>query len=199
MAYSFEIKEQARELYVVDGLTLDQVAEAINVDRTTLARWSSKYGWRRAQQDFQADLDEIRANTIKLRKKVIGKVLASLSGDGEVDPQKIYAVSSLEGATAKLIGGGGSASVESAPEIVREINTAADAVDALQEAVELKLNKMLSSPDAINLQGVKDIKGALDMIEDMKKRYKADSKDKSKGLSDEGAAEIRRKILGLSE
>ena len=61
----------------------------------------------------------------------------------------IFAVSSLEGATAKLIKE--EAKEAGAVEIVRKVDTPAEAVEALKEAVQLQINRMLTQPGALTL------------------------------------------------
>jgi hypothetical protein len=199
MAYDASIRDRAREFYVVEGLTFDEVAEATGVNASTLKRWSAEEGWRRRKANVQANLNDIQQLTIRLRKRLLEKALKSLEGDEAIiDPQKIFAVSALEGATAKLV----KDSVENPePLIEREIKTPADAVMALQEAVKRQVNRFLTEPGAINLKGIKEMKGALEMIDDLEKRWTKEEKGqtKSRGLSDEAAEEIRVKILGLNK
>lgn len=196
MAYDQECRDKARKLYVADGMTFEQISEALDINTSTLWRWAQSESWRQQREHLRADLDDIRTNTIRLRKKLIRKVMDSLDG-GEVDPQKIFAVSSLEGTTAKLIKEDAASDMKM--DDIREIKTAGEAVSALMEAVQGHINRMLNVPGSVSLAAIRDMKSALAMIEDLKKVYGADEAAQSKGLSDEAAAEIRRKIIGLKE
>ena len=132
-------------------------------------------------------------STIKLRKKLITGVLESL--ESGVDPQKIFAVSALEGATAKLAALG-PASLPEAETQPREINGPEDAVLALEDAVSIEVNRMLTQPGAINLARIKELKQSLDYIRDLKKEFSGPADTAPGGLSDEFVAEIRSKFLG---
>ena len=68
----------------------------------------------------------------------------------------------------------------------------------MQDAVERKINGMLATGD-INLAAIKDAKQALELIDKMKVQYAPAqaATDKPRGLSEEAASDIRKKILGL--
>ena len=193
MAWSEEIRAQARELYCSDGLTYEQVSARIGVPLRTLHLWGKQESWRGRREVIAEDLSTIYEATIKLRKKLITGVLESL--ESGVDPQKIFAVSALEGATAKLAALG-PASLPEAETQPREINGPEDAVLALEDAVSVEVNRMLTQPGAINLARIKELKQTLDYIRDLKKEFSGPADTVSRGLSDEMADEIRNKILG---
>ena len=167
---------------------MTRVAERTGINVQTLKRWSAEEGgWRRRRADLRANLEDIQQLTVRLRKRLLVAALKSLDGDDPViDPQKMFAVSAIEGATAKLI----KADLE-APEvpIEREIKTAADAVAALEQAVERQVNRFLVEPGAINLKGIKEMKDALDLIAEMK--------NKNADGQQQGAAERMAKVLEI--
>lgn len=82
-----------------------------------------------------------------------------------------------------------------APKITRKIETPADAVAALFEAIELKMNKMLSSPAELSHAAAKDVRACLFLADELKARYAGQAAEK--GLSDDKAEEIRAKVLGV--
>lgn len=169
MAYSAEVRERARNLYVVEGYTFERLGEETGVNASTLWRWAQQDGWRAMRDDLRADLDDIRVNTIHLRKKLIKGVLESL--EDKVDPMKIFAVSSLESAAAKLAKDDQAGELQTT--VTRKIETMGDAADALHDVVELKLNRLLSRPEAVSLKEIKDMKAALALVEELKNLYAA--------------------------
>ena len=90
MAIDQETKDRARELYVYDGLTLDQAAKETGVPESTVKRWSADEGWADERRDYKATLSDIRRNTLQLRKSFVAKAMGSL------DPQDVYAAVRLE-------------------------------------------------------------------------------------------------------
>jgi len=94
-AISFELREKAEELYVIGGLTLEQVASETGISIQSLKRWSSKEDWFKRRREYQADKQGLRSSLTDLRNKMLARAMRSL------DPQDIYPVIALE----KLLGG----------------------------------------------------------------------------------------------
>lgn len=194
--YSWEIRERAEELYIVDGLTYEQVAQATGVSVTQVQRWSAADGWAERRREYRQALTDIRRGAVELRRRLIGQALQSLN------PQDVYAVARMEAVFAKAKAekpseaAGGELSGEPGPLVIR---TPADAVGAVEAILERKLNAMLNRPDLLSLTGIKDLQKCLEMVENLKARYAPDAEAASApaGLSPEAVEAIRREILGL--
>lgn len=100
-AISWEIREQAEELYVVEGKTFEEVAELTGVSVGQLKRWGSGGpdpcdpekkipSWGERKKEYQTAFANIRRDTVLLRKKMVKQALNSL------DPQDLYAYVRLE-------------------------------------------------------------------------------------------------------
>ena len=186
----FELRDQAREMYIVDGLTLADVEKRTGISLASLKKYSVEECWSDKRREYREALSGIRRKKNLLRVRLIEKALSSL------DPQDVYAVSRLEKAMNATSGSGqpDGPSVET-----REINTPDDAVEALQSAVQQKVNRMLARPEELSFAGIKDMKRALDLLEDMKsKQAEEDALPERRGLSDETVEHIKRRILGIS-
>lgn len=192
-AFSWEIRERAEDLHIVDGLTLEQTAQATGVALATLKKWSTDDNWSDKRREYRQALSQIKRNTVLLRKDLIAKALQSL------DPQDVYAVSRLESATLKREKpeeGASSAGMQAGES--RVIKTAADAVAALDEAINLKLNAMLIRPEAMTLAAIRDMKKAMELLDEIRAKYApTDKAADRRGLSDETVDEIRKRILGI--
>ena len=191
--YSFEIRDRAEEMYIADGLTLDQVARALNISIQAIKQWSAKYEWKEKRAEYRDSIGQIKRDTALLRKRLIAKALQSL------DPRDVYSFARIEGlaqskGTTDLLPQGGTDPIEG-----REIKTPEEAVEALQEVVETKLNAMLSQPGSISLSSVKDLKKALELIDDMKERYQEEKPEteRKKQLGAETIRVIKEEIYGL--
>lgn len=197
--YDFETRDRAEDLYICQGFTLEQVAAATGVSLSQVKEWSTTESWRERREEYRQALREIRMNTIRLRRGLIEKALFDL------DPQRVYAAASME-RVAQLAEK--AAAVKGKPEdlseapspaaITREIRTPEQAITALQEAAEARLNLLLSQPGELSLVAVKDVQKVLALIDELKNKYQPQDKSTAgKGLSEEAADEIRRKILGI--
>lgn len=165
--YSWEIREQAEELYIIDGLTYEAVAEATGVSLSQLKRWGGDDTWVDRRKEYRQAQTSIRRGVTLAKAKAVNALLTTM------DPQTAYAFASLV-SSGKIIeqeARDNRTMAQADPAmgtIERPIKTAEDAVAALQEAVERKINAMLTQPGGVSLAGVKEMQQALEMIEKLK-------------------------------
>jgi transposase len=191
--YSWEIRERAEELYIIDGLIYEDVATETGVSVSQLKRWGQASGWRERRREYRQAQTSIRHSVMLAKEKLIKSVI-----DTE-DTQKAYAFSSLVTSSAAIEKAAGEHRAPTAGP-TRIIKTTQDAVEALQEAVAKKINTMLSEPGALSFAAIKDTKQAMEMVEQLRAKYKPeDETGKAEGLSDDTAEEIRKEIFGLSK
>lgn len=182
---------KAQELYCVVRLTYREVAQEMDVAESTLKRWAAKYDWSGKRAKIaQAECD-LRADFVLARSQMLKRVIETS------DPQAGFAVSALESLAMKQAEAEragkivASAVAPEAGEKLREITTPEDAVSALEEAVEIKLNRMLADPDRTDLKDVKAVTEALGVVRGMH----AEGKERKRGLTPETAEAIRQQIL----
>lgn len=217
--YSWEVRERAKELYVVDGLTFEQVAADTGVSVSQLKRWSAEekewaenqeesstglkpvaQDWPEARKAFRLALGVIRRDSTLLRAKLITNAL----GGGEFKQVLSAAMWEKTQAHKDLQG-----SVAPAPSPVNEsqpgaavpqnliIKTPQDAVLALEMVVVKRIGLMAMQPELISFNAIKDLQKTLGLIEELKTKYRPDEQTSDlPGLSDEAAEKIRRQILG---
>ncbi|MDX9916033.1 MAG: hypothetical protein RBS49_09090 [Sphaerochaeta sp.] len=190
-----EVVERAEELYCVEGHTFDAVATLTGVAASTLKRWSDRYNWQEKKEEIRQALSSIRANTIKLRAKLIENCLNTLNA------QDAFAVSAIEGLAQRATQIALKQPAAPAVENLREIKTDEDAITALEEAIQIKLNSMLTNPGQVSLASVKEIKTVSEFISGMRAKVsKTDAgAGKRKGLSADAADQLRREILGIKQ
>lgn len=202
-AYSWEIREAAEELFIIDGLTFDQVADRTGVSSSQLKRWSleSTPTWTERRREYRQAQTSVRRGVMMAKAKLIESVIET------EDPMKAFAFGAIVKSASTIDKearerGQSGKGQEQAPasENGPAIRTAAEAVTALQQAVQQKINTMLTSPGNLSFAAIKDTKAALEMIEQLQSKY-VPTQDTTiqGGLSDEAAAAIRRQILGLSK
>jgi len=175
MAIDQETRLRAEELFVIDGMTLEDISQELEISDRTLANWSAEGGWKAKRREYRDAAGEIRRYSTLTRLKLIKDAMTSL------DPQKIYAFAALEKvATTEPQSHRALEPQEERSEIAeREIKTPQDAINALGDAIEMKLRGMLVRPDALNLGAIKDLKQAMGLLDEMKIKYGvAEKKDK---------------------
>ncbi|MCP3662576.1 MAG: hypothetical protein GY696_08795 [Gammaproteobacteria bacterium] len=192
---SWEIRGTAEDLYIIEGLTYEEVAHKTGVSVSQLKRWGKDEDWTERKKEYREELRNIKRNTVKLKSKLLTSALEDLS------PQLVYAFSSLESATKPKVTPKGNEQKTALPDSQvsdRDFNSPADAIEALEDALKVKINKMVSVSGELNFSAIKDLKQSLELLEQMKVKYKPDVKDDTKGgLSDEAAEAIRKQILGI--
>jgi hypothetical protein len=207
--YTWETREQAKELYVVDGLTFDQVAEATGVSVSQLKRWSAeeeewatKQGdenpkdWPEARKEFRLALGSIRRDSVLLRAKLITNAL----GNPEFKPVLSAAMWEKTQAHKDLGLGtpGGVARSDEPAGDLPVIKTAQDAVAALEQVVAKRVNLMATQPELLSFKAIQDLQKTLGLIDELKAKYRPDEQTgQAPGLSDEAAEQIRRQFLGV--
>lgn len=189
MTIDLGIRMRAEELFVVDGLKQEEVATELGMATRTVANWSIEDEWVKKRREYRSFASQTRRYETLARLELIKKAATTL------DPQLVYAFAALQ----KIVNmkKNGEVSVPSEPALSkRDIQTPQDAIMALWDAITYKLNHLLAQPDTIDLKKVEELKKAMALVEELKSRYRTKD-DQTKGLSDESAAEIREKILGI--
>ena len=191
--YPPEAVWQAQELYCIARLTYAQVADKLGVGITTVKRWGKNYNWRDKRERFAQAQTDIQIDTVLARSELLKELIA------EKNPVVGFAVAKLEELALKQAAaareGRALEAAEAAKTKRREITTKADAVEALQEAVELKLARLLASPEDLTPKDVKGIKETFELIKEM--QPKDSDKDGKKGVSRATIERIEKEILGM--
>jgi hypothetical protein len=188
--YPPEAVWQAQELYCVARLTYKQVSDELGIAGSTLKRWGKQYDWKEKREALAQAQAEMRADIVLARSAMIKELLA------DRNPIVGFAVAKLEELALKQAEAerqGKLHQAQAAPPR-REIETNADAYAALKEAVEIKLGKLLASPDDVDLKAVKQVKEALALLKDLEPEQ--EKPKGAKGLTAEQVDVIRNKILG---
>jgi len=162
--YPPEAVWQAQELYCVARLTFEKVAEETGVAVSTLKRWSEKYEWRAKREKLAQAEADLQADTILARSVMLKRLIKSK------DAQTGFAVASLETLAMKQAEAARARKLMEAARQhgLRTIRSPEDAVAALEEAVELKLNRLLQSPEDLDFKAVADVRKALELVAEMK-------------------------------
>lgn len=120
--------EEARLLYVEQGMTLHDVGKSLKVSPTTLVTWKKDGDWEGDRRAFRVERGCLRDTLRKIVRKMADLILDELNG-GRCDPQRIHALRSA------LTGLALEPSRIEAPEVAEEVATAAKASGLSDEVV----------------------------------------------------------------
>ncbi len=193
-SYTWEVREAAEELYIIDGRTFEQVAETTGVSISQLKRWGldSQPPWSDRRREYRQAQTSVRRGVMLAKAKLIASVIES------EDPQKAYAFSALvssskaineearernQQATAKQESTGG--------ELVTDLPT------ALSEAIQRKIGLMLSAPGGVTVNSIKDVQQSMTLLEKLQAKIAEESGENSRshGTSSETIDQLRAAIM----
>ena len=95
MTIDQELKQQAEELFVIDNLTLEEISKQTGVSERTLSNWSSAGNWQQKRADHKKAISSIKANSLKLRQKLVEKALNTLNSMDNINPQDMHGFRSI--------------------------------------------------------------------------------------------------------
>ncbi|WP_338669761.1 hypothetical protein [Pseudodesulfovibrio methanolicus] len=189
--YPPEAVWEAQELYCVARLTFEKVAEETGVAASTLKRWAATYDWRGKREKLAQAEADLAADTILARSVMLKKLIKSQNA------QDGFAVSALESLAMKQAEAARAQKLMSAVKQneLRPIRTPDEAVAALEEALELKLNGLLQSPEDLDFKAVQEVQKATQLIMELKAKVAPEATTKkAKTLSANLEARIREII-----
>lgn len=193
-AYGWDTIETAEELYILDGLTFEQVAERTGVSISQLKRWSadSTPSWPDRRREYRSAQTSVRRGVMLAKAKLIESVI-----DTE-DAQKAYAFGSLVNsglvidreARERIATAPGPSAPQPIGELVAEVT---DPIAALREAVKLRTAAMLQVPGGITIAAVKELMQVMELLE---KKAATRGEGKEAMTPDQLQEEIRR-VYGI--
>lgn len=204
-----DMKQIAYDAWRGCGQNLVETARALKRDhnftvtRQTLASWRDEYDWegRAARAEAEAGKTEdicTEKGIMAIMSRQVQRYTDYFEQlpPGKMDNQAGFAFASLCNSLLTNLRKGSRPAGASAPADLRQITTPAEAIAALGEAVQAKINLALADPAALDLKGIKDMKQALDLLACMQAEYAPASSEKPKELS-EDARRVIREIYGL--
>jgi len=194
-AYSWDVRESAEELYIIDGRTYTEVAEATGVSVAQLKRWGTDSAptWSERRREYRQAQTSVRRGVMLAKAKLIKSVIKN------EDPQKAYAFSSLV-SSGKVLDVEARERMQSVDkEDPLSLSLGTDSVDintALHNAIERKIGVMLSQPGGITMATIKELQQSLILLEKLKAKAEA-GMDKEDRQLDEATIKNLREEFGL--
>ena len=193
--YPSDLVWKAQELYCVDRQSYTAVAEATGVSATTLKAWGQRYNWAQKREELAQAESEIRINIIKGRQKALEQLLASENPQDSA--QLSFAVSSLENLALKRMELAAAGKIPTGTATARrKVESRAEAISALREAVEMKLGSALADPEKITTATVQDIKRCLDLVGELEASLPKENELRETNALSRENADMIQAILG---
>lgn len=198
-SYSWEVREFAEELYIIDGRTYEQVAETTGVSISQLKRWGmdSVPSWSDRRREYRQAQTSVRRGVMLAKAKLIESVI-----DSE-DPQKAYAFSALV-SSSKAINEEARERTQLAQGNTEQVAVTqipdgqeVDVMAGLSQAMNAKISSMLAQPGALTATAIKELQQAMTLLETLKGRIAEQDQDggKSRGTSAQTIDQLRSAIM----
>lgn len=200
MAYSLALRYRAEDLYVAQGMTYEQLSEFLNVDIRTLKSWGEgdpekkdPRSWFDKRKVYAEEHGELLLNEVSAASKLMQQ--AADTGD----PSIAKAAAAL---SKRLL----DRSETQAAELreffknrvnIRELQSPAEAVDAVWEALQYKISVLFSDPSEISSGAINEINKCLELWGKMEAQYKAETKKAARGISIKQKEILGSKYLGM--
>ena len=189
MSHTTETRNWAENLYVMKGLGRTQVSRITGVCERQIATWAKANDWREQRRKYQEASAGIERNLALLRSRLAEKALDTL------DPKLAGALARLQALALGVKDPDEYLDLPSEDEPSDPTAANKANVGALQKIVDRRIRMCLDQPRSLTADVVRDLKDTMDLVDRLKVKYKTENKPK--GLSNEMAEEIRRKILGI--
>lgn len=95
MTIDFDLRQTARDLYVIEGMTHEEVSQKTEVPIGTIKRWSSEDNWKGNRAKHRETITSIKNNSIRLKEQLMAKALKTLSSMDSINPQDMHGFRSI--------------------------------------------------------------------------------------------------------
>ena len=165
-SYSWDIRENAEELFIIDGMTYEEVAERTGVSVSQLKVWGTESdpGWTARRREYRSAQSSIRRGVVLAKAKLIESVIKT------EDAQKAYAFSALVN-SGRALEDEARARASERDAVVPDIAAMTEPVDmvaALEQALTRKALLLSTSPGGLTLQAIKELQQGMELLEKLR-------------------------------
>lgn len=97
-----EGKEEARELYVHQQMTFEEIAQRIGRTEKTIRAWAANENWKQSRTEVMRTWNKTREKLQLLIDRLADRMVRDSETEAELSPQSIHALTNLVSATKNL-------------------------------------------------------------------------------------------------
>jgi predicted transcriptional regulator len=90
-----EGRDVARQLYVEQQMTFDEIARHIGRSDKTVREWADAEGWKKEREEFLAQRIRTHEKLHSLIGKLTDRMINDCTGENEISPQSLLALNKL--------------------------------------------------------------------------------------------------------
>lgn len=205
-----ELRERAYRAWIDCGQNLSEAQRSLEnaghvISRKSLQEWKAKYDW--PGRAARAEAEAVRMDAAVSEPSLIDSLVEQKNRYehyfqslplGKVDNQATFAYAAILKAILDMRDKAAKNAPEPMPEIQVPIQTPEEAVSAIRQALEIRVNRMLGAPEKIDAGALKQLKESFEFLEKMEKQYAGEAgKPRKQTVNAETIAAIREQIYGL--
>ena len=133
MAKKEVLLENAQRLYVIEQMTIDEVARKVDVNERTIRRWKTEHNWDLRKEQYIKTKQMFHEELYNFARKLMVSIEYDMDNNEKVDPGRMFAFTKMLPLITKIKeyeddvskkGTGDTGSKELSPEFMKAINEA---------------------------------------------------------------------------
>lgn len=89
------LAEFAAKLYIEKLMTLDNIAQRVNVNERTLRRWKSADKWDEKRTEYLKSNTTFHEDLYSFGKRLLDSIMSDMSNGKKVEPSRLYTVTKI--------------------------------------------------------------------------------------------------------
>ncbi|MCI1274352.1 MAG: helix-turn-helix domain-containing protein [Clostridiaceae bacterium] len=85
------LSENAERLYVIDRMTINEVADRIGVNERTIRRWKTQYNWENKKKQYLDTKSMFHEDLFNFSRKLMTSIEYDMDNGVKVDPGRMFA------------------------------------------------------------------------------------------------------------
>ncbi len=87
--------ETAQRLYVIEQMTIEEVASKVDVNEKTIRRWKQKYGWDLKKENYINSKTMFHEELFNFARKLMTSIEFDMDNNEKVDPGRMFAFTKM--------------------------------------------------------------------------------------------------------
>ena len=95
MAKKEVLLENAQRLYVIEQMTIDEVAQKVDVNERTIRRWKTEHNWDSRKEQYVKTKQMFHEELYNFARKLMVSIEYDMDNNEKVDPGRMFAFTKM--------------------------------------------------------------------------------------------------------
>ncbi len=95
MAKKEVLLENAQRLYVIEQMTIDEVAQKVDVNERTIRRWKTEHNWDLRKEQYVKTKQMFHEELYNFARKLMVSIEYDMDNNEKVDPGRMFAFTKM--------------------------------------------------------------------------------------------------------